>query len=1028
MKTLDEQQREWLDVAIRNKGRFTSRKSIEKSFQEYQRRRAKTATALEGMPNNAPLRPVVEQHLKDADDFAKEGNFSKAYTSLSKIKDQAKVVSGPRLDQVAVASLTTAIDQIEQGLNGIYAIADYTVSTFNTVVQKALKIPAVGDASDLSKAIERREAITLLEPVLTLEVNSCIANCTTAISRITQATPLQAILGVEQQITTYEQAGLGNAVAAQKKRLADLRVNCEEHGGRYHDPNVLGKVQMDSNTAIKNALINAKDFKGFQVGRTDKDKKKPPQVIDIPNDFLKQAIVNLRPLSPDEADYLEYTEQRRLVQAKTTFALNGLTDMVMSLETGLGPLRPSPEPEKFDADLVFDGALGNQQELPDDIPFSVAQDLVAFVKSKMAGVVKNLPSDSDGLIDLFLMSKEDLARMANKALTGVDSPKGISQSHDIMLKQVADEMRKAISENAPNKVSGDKSEMTIGNDKWKLVKTLGAGAGGTAMLYCKENDPSETIVVKMPNPLNEAGGPYMGDQYSKLTDEEKKAAAVRGREAMAQEMRTHHRLSKDNTGQDKSDNLLDMSGAAIGPDGELFMVMETAAGGDMAGLGLNMSVVQNLGIIPPEARSALARDLIVQTIKGMKALEQRGLIHNDLKPENVLMGEDGTLKIMDFGESRFGDDDGKTENVITAEEGDAPFRVTPGYDGDEQYKRGGKIDSRSDIFALGVVAKLFSADEYSSSDIKKDVTDKTAMGKLIAAATSKNVDDRPSLDSLLASSVLSANQEDYTEDMVADLRKAMVKFGMTMSAAKTPLDVGDIPPPKPWDERPPKPGEDPQLSEKKAKMAEEWEIKVQGEMRQILDRELNRDTDQNDPNLPSNKSYSLGELQVISKAIGNELKNRRQRVNTASVESRDLYKSQLEAAEKAILWLQTKMKEMTEATTLAGQEEFDNLCKDTNQKLTVPGEGGGEMTVGEAVKLRDERILQLKTLQQDFYQFANDHPELAAKELAETNIKLNAMKDQLQFVNDAVFKILGPKGKFMVAQKELAEATIGFGA
>jgi serine/threonine protein kinase len=804
-------------------------------------------------------------------------------------------------------------------------------------------------------------------------------------------------------------------------------VNCEEYGGRYHDPNVLGKVQTDSNTAIKNALINAKDFKGFQVGRTDKDKKKPPQVIDIPNDFLKQAIANLRPLSPEEADYLEYTEQRRLVQAKTTFALNGLTDMAMSMDTGLGPLRPSPEPEKFDAELVFDGALGNKQELPDDIPFSVAQDLVTFVKSKMAGVVKNLPSDSDGLIDLFLMSKEDLARMANKALTGVDSPKGISQSHDIMLKQIADEMRKAISENAPNKVSGDKSEMTIGNDKWKLVKTLGAGAGGTAMLYCKEDNPSETIVVKMPNPINEYGDPYMGDQYSELTDEEKKAAAIRGREAMAKEMRTHHRLSKDNKGQDKSDNLLDMSGAAIGPDGELFMVMETAAGGDMAGLGLNMSVVQNLGIIPPEARSALARDLIVQTIKGMKALEQRGLIHNDLKPENILMSEDGTLKIMDFGESRFGDDEGKTDNVITAQEGDAPFRVTPGFDGEEQYKRGGKIDSRSDVFALGIVAKLFSKDEYSSSDIKKDVTDKTAMGKLIAAATSKNVDDRPSLESLLASSVLSANEEEYSGDMVADLRKAMVKFGMTMSAAKAPVDMGEIPPPTPWNERPSKPGEDPQLSEKKAKMAEEWDTKVLVEMRKMLDRELNPDKDESNPNPPA-KNYSLGDLQSISKAIGNSLKDMQFRVRTASVENRDLYKSQLEAAEKAILWLQTKMKEMTEATTLAGQEEFDILCEDPNQKLTVPGEGGGEMTVGEAVKLRDERILQLQTLQQDFYQFANDHPELAAKELTATNIKLIAMKDQLQFVNDAVFKILGPKGKFMVAQKELAEATIGFGA
>jgi predicted Ser/Thr protein kinase len=106
--------------------------------------------------------------------------------------------------------------------------------------------------------------------------------------------------------------------------------------------------------------------------------------------------------------------------------------------------------------------------------------------------------------------------------------------------------------------------------------------------------------------------------------------------------------------------------------------------------GDNLKELSNRG--PLEVREAIR--LTLQVARALSFAHERGLVHRDVKPQNVLLNEDGQAKVTDFGIARSLDVHGVTQTGTVL--------GTSDYIAPEQ-ARGQKVDPKTDIYSLGVV-------------------------------------------------------------------------------------------------------------------------------------------------------------------------------------------------------------------------------------------------------------------------------------------------------------------------------------
>ena len=83
-----------------------------------------------------------------------------------------------------------------------------------------------------------------------------------------------------------------------------------------------------------------------------------------------------------------------------------------------------------------------------------------------------------------------------------------------------------------------------------------------------------------------------------------------------------------------------------------------------------------------------------QILRALQHAHDRGIVHRDIKPQNIMLLKDGTVKVMDFGIARFARNDNKT---MTDKAIGSVHYISP-----EQAK-GANIDEKTDIYSVGVM-------------------------------------------------------------------------------------------------------------------------------------------------------------------------------------------------------------------------------------------------------------------------------------------------------------------------------------
>jgi len=122
-------------------------------------------------------------------------------------------------------------------------------------------------------------------------------------------------------------------------------------------------------------------------------------------------------------------------------------------------------------------------------------------------------------------------------------------------------------------------------------------------------------------------------------------------------------------------------------DGAYFIVQEYVAGRSLADL------LRAEGRLHPDR----AADICADVAAGLAAAHREGMVHRDIKPGNVLVAEDGQVKVADFGIARILA--GGTDSELTQA---GTVMGTATYFSPEQ-AQGKPVDPKSDLYSLGVV-------------------------------------------------------------------------------------------------------------------------------------------------------------------------------------------------------------------------------------------------------------------------------------------------------------------------------------
>ncbi len=188
------------------------------------------------------------------------------------------------------------------------------------------------------------------------------------------------------------------------------------------------------------------------------------------------------------------------------------------------------------------------------------------------------------------------------------------------------------------------------------------GIGGMGNVYLVRSPDGTPYALKVLDPDRAGGDPDFKRRFA--------------REAEFA-MTLHHR------------NLIPVLDAGEDPElGVCYILMSYMPGGSVK------DRVRSQGCLPV----AEAVSIVARIAGALEVAHYHGVVHRDIKPDNILFDADGTPRLGDLGVARFEDDARRVEATAKG-----AIIGTPAYMAPEQMEDAHRIDARADIYSLGVV-------------------------------------------------------------------------------------------------------------------------------------------------------------------------------------------------------------------------------------------------------------------------------------------------------------------------------------
>jgi serine/threonine-protein kinase len=171
-----------------------------------------------------------------------------------------------------------------------------------------------------------------------------------------------------------------------------------------------------------------------------------------------------------------------------------------------------------------------------------------------------------------------------------------------------------------------------------------------------------------------------------------------------------------------------------------YFVMELVTGGSLADR-------LRRGVLPPH----LAVQVLEQLCAGLEVAHDAGVVHRDVKPQNVLIAPGGLCKLVDFGIARF-EDQARTRQGIAM--------GTDGFMPPEQVADAGAVDRRADLLGVGMTAYVLLTGRSPVEWLGGELAGIPApLVPVIAAATEQDRSLRPASALALAEALRAAVEQ-----------------------------------------------------------------------------------------------------------------------------------------------------------------------------------------------------------------------------------------------------------------------------